>query len=74
VLCIRPEKWRATAPDLPDVLQGRIIETRYAGDRIEFTADTPVGRIAVVEISRHERRIGDRVGLTVDACDVRWVV
>jgi iron(III) transport system ATP-binding protein len=74
VLCIRPEKWRAMAPDSPDVLQGRIVETRYAGDRVEFTADTPVGPIAVVEISRQERRIGDRIGLTVDACDVRWVV
>jgi iron(III) transport system ATP-binding protein len=74
LLRVRPEKWRATAPDLTDVLQGQIVETRYAGDRIEFTADTPVGRIVVIEISREERRVGDRVGLTLDACDIRWVV
>jgi iron(III) transport system ATP-binding protein len=74
ILCIRPEKWRAAAPDAPDALAGRIVETRYVGDRLEFIADTPIGHVAVVEMSRAERRPGDRVGLTVDPADVKWVV
>jgi iron(III) transport system ATP-binding protein len=72
-LCIRPEKWRAGAPDAPGTLAGRIVETRYVGDRLEFIADTAVGRISVVEMSEADRRAGDRVSLTVAPRDVKWV-
>jgi iron(III) transport system ATP-binding protein len=72
-LCIRPEKWRAGPPDTPGTLAGRIVETRYVGDRLEFVAETPVGRISVVEMSHTERRPGDPVGLGVAPHDVKWV-
>jgi ABC-type Fe3+/spermidine/putrescine transport system ATPase subunit len=72
-LCIRPEKWRAGPPDAPGTLAGRIVETRYVGDRLEFVADTPVGRISVVEMSDADRRPDDRVGLTVAPRDIKWV-
>ena len=72
-LCVRPEKWRVVAADAPDALAGRIVETRYAGDRVEFVAETAVGRVSVVEVSREDRRPGDAVGLTLDARDVKWV-
>ncbi len=72
-LCIRPEKWRAGPPDVPGTLAGRIVETRYVGDRLEFVADTAVGRLSVVEMSDVDRRAGDRVGLTVAPRDVKWV-
>jgi len=72
-LCIRPEKWRAGPPDTAGTLAGRIVETRYVGDRLEFVADTPVGRLSVVEMSDVERRPGDRVGLNVAPRDVKWV-
>jgi ABC-type Fe3+/spermidine/putrescine transport system ATPase subunit len=72
-LCIRPEKWRAGPPDAPGTLAGRIVETRYVGDRLEFVADTPIGRISVVEMSDLDRRAGDPVGLTVAPRDVKWV-
>ena len=51
LLCIRPEKWRV-APDPGNALASRIVETRYVGDRFEFIADAPIGRLAVVEMSR----------------------
>jgi ABC-type Fe3+/spermidine/putrescine transport system ATPase subunit len=72
-LCIRPEKWRAGPADAPGTLAGRIVETRYVGDRLEFVADTPVGRISVVEMSDADRRPGEPVGLTVAPRDVKWV-
>ena len=72
-LCIRPEKWRAGPPDAPGTLVGRIVETRYVGDRLEFVAETPVGRISVVEMSDADRRPGDAVGLGVAPRDVKWV-
>jgi ABC-type Fe3+/spermidine/putrescine transport system ATPase subunit len=72
-LCIRPEKWRV-APEAGNALAGRIVETRYVGDQVEFIADTPIGRIAVVEMSREERRAGDLVGLKIDAGDLKWIV
>ncbi len=72
-LCVRPEKWRAGPPDAPGTLAGRIVETRYVGDRVELVADTPAGRITVVEMSQQDRGVGDRVGLTVAARDVKWV-
>ena len=51
LLCKRPEKWRV-APDPGNALASRIVETRYVGDRFEFIADAPIGRLAVVEIRR----------------------
>jgi ABC-type Fe3+/spermidine/putrescine transport system ATPase subunit len=72
-LCIRPEKWRAGPPDARGTLTGRIVETRYVGDRLEFVVDTPVGRLSVVEMSDVDRRAGDQVGLTVAPRDVKWV-
>ena len=48
---MRPEKWRV-APDPGNALASRIVETRYVGDRFEFIADAPIGRLAVVEMSR----------------------
>ena len=48
---MRPEKWRV-APDPGNALASRIVETRYVGDRFEFIVDAPIGRLAVVEMSR----------------------
>ncbi len=73
MLCVRPEKWRSVSPEAPGTLQGRIMETRYVGDRLEFIVDTPAGRMAVVEMSRDERRPGDVVRLDVDPRDVKWI-
>jgi iron(III) transport system ATP-binding protein len=72
-LCIRPEKWRTGSPEMPGTLAGRIVETHYVGDRLEFVADTAVGRITVVEMSEVDRRPGDAIGLSVAPRDVKWV-
>jgi ABC-type Fe3+/spermidine/putrescine transport system ATPase subunit len=73
-LCIRPEKWRAVAPDTNGALGGRIVKVQYVGDRTELSVDTPVGMMAVVEISSAERRVNDLVGLQVDPRDVKFLV
>jgi iron(III) transport system ATP-binding protein len=73
-LCIRPEKWRPTTPGTPETLTGRVVDTRYVGDRLEFAADTPIGRVSVVEMSREERRTGDLIGLAINPRDVKWVL
>lgn len=71
LLCVRPEKWRAVAPDAAEALTGRIAEIRFIGDRLEFVADTPAGRMTVVEISDEPRQIGDVVGLSVRPRDIK---
>jgi iron(III) transport system ATP-binding protein len=74
LLCIRPEKWRVVPPDANDALGGRITKMQYVGDRTELWIDTPIGVLAVVEISTADRRAGDHVGLAVDPRDVKFLV
>ena len=70
-ICIRPEKWRAVAPDASGVLKGRIVKVQYVGDRNEFAVDTRAGQMTVVELSDQDRQIGDVIGLRVDPRDVK---
>ena len=71
LLCVRPEKWRVTAPEAAGTITGLITKSQYIGDRTELWIDTPIGVLTVVEISSADRRNGDRVGLAVDPRDVK---
>jgi ABC-type Fe3+/spermidine/putrescine transport system ATPase subunit len=73
LLCIRPEKWRMAAPDAGGGLQGEIAQRSYVGDRCECRVRTAAGDISVVELSGRSRKIGDRVALQVDPCDIKLV-
>ncbi|MFI5012674.1 MAG: ABC transporter ATP-binding protein [Hyphomicrobiales bacterium] len=73
LLCIRPEKWRMTAPETGRALQGEIAQRSYVGDRCECRVRTTAGDITVVELSGRDRKIGDRVALHVDPRDIKLV-
>src|SRR5262249_24447347 len=72
-VCIRPEKWRIVAPDSGSALTGRIAKVGYFGYRTDLRVDTPAGAMTVIEISAADRRVGDLVGLQVEARDVKFV-
>jgi iron(III) transport system ATP-binding protein len=73
MLCIRPEKWRLTAPEEPGALAGVLVDASFVGDRTEYRVDTPLGRLLVTELDAIDRQPGDRVGLIVRAPDIKVV-
>ena len=74
LMCIRPEKWRISAPPHdPSSLEGKIRSIGYMGDRCEYVIDTQIGAISAVELGGHNRRIGESVALSVAPTDIIFV-
>ncbi|MGE0801076.1 MAG: ABC transporter ATP-binding protein [Lautropia sp.] len=73
VLCIRPEKWRITSPLARDAVRGSIVEASFIGDRTEYLVETSFGRQLVVALTDETHAVGEAVGLSVGARDIRPV-
>ena len=52
-LSVRPEAWRLTGEPNDNVVQGKISERSYLGQRIQYWVETAMGRQQAVEMNPH---------------------
>ncbi len=69
---VRPEAWRIGPADGAG-LAGRIEEIMLLGDRLELQVATPIGRQCVVVLGYSPVRVGDNIGLSIDADHVHFL-